>query len=519
MPRLLALIVIASASVAAARPNILLILADDLGWRDLGVTGSQSYQTPAIDALFRSGVHFETGYASCSVCSPTRASLLTGKAPDRHGITQWIGAPDGAQWNRNTPVEPPGYIHALPHDDVTLAEALSEAGYRCGFFGKWHLGGEGSLPTDHGFALNVGGHHNGSPPGGYFAPYQNPELPDGPPGEELPMRLARETAAFVEAATQEVDAPFFAMLSFHLVHGPLQTTRERWEANRIELLATLQPRRRFTFDRTLPVRQTQDNPAYAGMVEMLDDAVATTLAALDAAGVGDETIVVFTSDNGGVSCGDHRGTSNAPLRGGKGRQFEGGTRVPLAIAWAGSIAPGRVVTKPAITTDLYPTLLELCGLPLRPEQHADGVSLAGVMRGEPFSDRVLFWHYPHYSNQGAEPSSVAVHGPWKLIRYHENGREELYRLDVDPGETRDVADEHPPQLRSLAARLDERLAETKAKMPNPNPRFDAAERAAELRRRRTEGLASEERNAAAYLDPDWSPGPGWWGSEPHRRKR
>lgn len=508
-----AILVLATALQASAttKPNVVLIVVDDLGWGDLGVTGSEFYQTPNIDRLFAAGTHFTQAYASCRVCSPTRASLLTGKAPARHGITDWIGAKAGEAWPLNTPALPAEYVHALPAEDVTLPEALQAAGYRTFFAGKWHLGGEGSLPTDHGFDINLGGHHSGSPPGGYFSPYKNPYLPDGPPGEHLPLRLAKETAGFIE---ENADRPFFAMLSFYSVHGPLQTTQERWQANRAEALSNTQPAQRFLFDRTKPVRQTQDHPVYAGMVEAMDEAVGLVLEAIRRSGQRQNTIVVFTSDNGGVSSGDGFATSNLPLRGGKGRQWEGGTRVPLAIAWPGRPNTADMTTAPAISTDLYPTLLDLCGLPLAPEQHADGVSLAPALRGAALPARALFWHYPHYGNQGGEPSSVVLRNDWKLIRYHEDGREELYHLKNDPGEQNDLAAQHPKKVSLHRSLLDRWLDETNAKMATSNPRFDAAAYKRTLEKAATQETAMRERRGAAFLREDWQPDATWWGSAP-----
>lgn len=505
------------AGLSEARPNVLLIVADDLGWRDLGVTGSELHQTPHLDGLFASGIQFERSYASCRVCSPTRASLLTGKAPARHGITDWIGAAAGEAWERNTPALPAEYTLALPAEETTLAEALRAAGYRTFFAGKWHLGGEGSLPTDHGFEINLGGHHRGSPPGGYFSPYGNPYLTDGPPGEHLPMRLGAETAAFVES---ESDRPFFAMLSFYSVHGPLQTTRKRWGENRLEALAKPAPAGRFGFDRTIPVRQVQDHPVYAGMVEAMDDAVGLVLEAVAQSGKYNDTIVIFTSDNGGVSSGDGRATSNLPLRGGKGKQWEAGFRVPLGIAWPSKVETGQRTTTRAISTDLYPTILDLCGLPADPEQHPDGVSLSSVLQGGGMADRPLFWHYPHYGNQGGEPSSVVVRGDWKLIRYHEDGREELYDLANDPGEQNDLADQYvladegASQAISLARTLTAWLTQTGAKMPIANPRFDTRKASQNLLQDRCLRLPMEERLSRQLLKEDWQPNPTWWGSQP-----
>lgn len=505
-----------AATVGESRPNVVLIVADDLGWRDLAVTGSELYQTPHLDGLFASGVHFERGYASCQVCSPSRASLLTGKAPARHGVTDWIGAAVGDAWKPNTPALPAEYSLELPAEDKTLAEALQAAGYRTFFAGKWHLGDVGSLPTDHGFEINKGGHDRGGPPGGYFSPYNNPYLEDGPPGEHLPIRLANETASFIE---EPAEAPFFAMLSFYSVHGPIQSTRARWEENRLEVLAKPAPARRFGFDRTVPYRVVQDHPVYAGMVEAMDDAIGLVLESLERTGQREETIVIFTSDNGGVSSGDGRATSNLPLRGGKGKQWEAGIRVPFAIAWPGEVAPSQTTATRATGSDVYPTVLELCGLPADPQQHADGASLVPELRGEPLPERPLFWHYPHYGNQGGEPSSLVIQGDWKLIRYHEDGRDELYNLADDEGERNDLADTHGTKVAELGATLDAWLTETGARMATVNPRFDAAEATTSRRRRQTRGLGAEERAAAAFLEPDWQPNPTWWGSEPAGKPR
>ncbi len=289
-------------------PNVVLILVDDMGLHDLSIEGSTFYQSPHIDKLARGGMRFTQGYANCRVCSPSRASIQLGKFTARHGITQWIGANSGTDWKRDDSLVPADYLHELPSDDKTLAESLQEAGYRTFFAGKWHLGGGGSLPTDHGFDINVGGHDRGSPPGGFFSPYQNPELKDGPPGESLTQRLADETASFIQ---QNKNKPFFAMLSFYAVHAPVQTTRKLWSKYRDLAPALAAGQSRFKIDRTLPVRQVQDNPVYAGMVESTDTAVGTVLDTLDELELTDSTIVIFTSDNGGVSSGDAYATSQS----------------------------------------------------------------------------------------------------------------------------------------------------------------------------------------------------------------
>ncbi len=497
-------------SAADSPPNVVLILADDMGLYDLSVEGSTYYQTPHIDRLARGGMRFTQGYANCRVCSPSRASIQLGKFTARHGITNWIGAKSGRQWQREDSLLPAEYLQSLPHQDTTLAESLRDAGYRTFFAGKWHLGGEGSLPTDHGFNINVAGHHRGSPPGGYFSPYQNPNLSDGLPGESLTLRLADETASFVRA---NKDQPFFAMLSFYAVHAPVQTTRQLWSKYR-QLAPKLMPdQSRFKIDRTLPVRQVQDHPVYAGMVETTDTAVGRVLDALDETGQTDSTMVLFTSDNGGVSSGDAYATCNLPLRGGKGRQWEGGIREPFYIRYPEVTRPGTTSDVPVTGADLYPTILELCGLPAIPRQHVDGVSLVPLLTGGQIQSRPLYWHYPHYDNQGGEPSSLCRDGPWKLIHYYEDHRNELYDLSVDPGEQSDLARTHPARTARMWEQLHGWLKSVGAKFPQPDPRYDPVKTEAKFRRIQTELKDRLERQHAAMLDPNWAPNVTWWGSE------
>ena len=489
------------------RPNVLFILADDLGKRDLSVEGSTFYESPNIDRIANEGVRFTNGYATCQVCSPSRASIMTGKYPARLDITDWIGAAMGEQWKRNTPLLPAIYNHNLDHNDTTVPEAFQSAGYTTFFAGKWHLGSEGSHPDDHGFDINIGGHHKGSPPGGYFSPYTNPRMESGPLGEYLPFRLADETEKFIR---EHRDEPFLAYLSFYMVHGPLQTTEALWKKYRAKASAQPKPTERFLIDRTSPVRQVQDHPIYGGMVEAMDSAVGQVLDTLDELGLADNTIVVFTSDNGGVSAGDGKATSNLPYRGGKGRQFEGGIREPYFIKWPGSPVNGSTIDTPVTGTDFFPTLLDLVGIPLIPQQHMDGVSLMPLLAGNEIKARALFWHYPHYSNQRGDPSTVIREGDWKLIYYHEDRHIELYHLENDPGENVDLAGNYPVLEQELLQKLLAWTVEVDAKFPSENPNFSSQLFEAERRKTRLMDKPALEKQHAEVLNPNWSPPGGWW---------
>lgn len=498
------------------RPNILFILADDLGWNDLSSMGSTFYESPNIDRIAEQGMRFSQGYANCQVCSPSRASILTGKYTTRHGITDWIGAKTEEAWRehgRHNALLPPEYEHRLKPDEITFAQALRDAGYRTFFAGKWHTGGEGSHPEDYGFEINKGGWHAGSPQGGYFSPYSNPKLESGPDGESLPLRLARETSEFMESSK---DQPFLAFLSFYSVHAPLQTSQDRWEKFRKKAEAMTPPENRFEFDGSLPVRQVQDCPIYAGMIEAMDDAVGVVLEALDRLGLSDNTLVCFTSDNGGASSGDAYQTCMLPLRGGKGRQWEGGIREPLFFRWPGVVEPNTSCDVPVLGMDLYPTFLEAARVSVPDKQSIDGRSVCSLLRGEKdpvLAERDLFWHYPHYGNQGGDPSSIIRNGPWKLIHYYEDSRDELYNLETDPGETIDVNEENPEITDQLRNRLAAWLEQTNARIPIPDPEHDPEAEEARTQNLRTEFMAGLEAQHAEYLNPEWKPNDDWWGSQ------
>jgi arylsulfatase A-like enzyme len=500
----------ASAKENSPRPNFVFILVDDLGWNDLAVEGSSFYETPNIDGLARSGMRFLNGYAACQVCSPSRASIQLGKYPTRHGITDYIGAKDGKGWNRNDKVYPAEYVKELPSADTTIAEAMKAAGYRTFFAGKWHLGGEGSMPTDHGYEVNRGGNSTGTPKGGFYAPFENAQLEDGLAGESLSCRLGKETSAFIESHRDE---NFFAFLSFYAVHAPLETTQPRWKKFQTKAKLLPEPAERFSIDRTMPVRQVQDHPVYAGLVEEMDEAVGLVLDALKKNGLEENTVVIFTSDNGGVSSGDGYATSNLPLRGGKGRQWEGGLRVAYHVRAPGITKPGSTSSTPVIGIDFYPTILDLAGVSLLLEQLVDGKSIVPLLRGQSMDARPLFWHYPHYGNQGGEPSSIIHQGDWKLIHYWEDGRNELYRLSDDPSELHDLASQESKLAMNLWSELDAWLKSTNAKTPTRDPRYKP-----EMTTDKQQKVLAEkprlEKQHARVLDDDFQPDPTWWGSKP-----
>ena len=495
---------------APAKPNILFILVDDLGIKDVGVEGSKFYETPNIDSLARSGMRFTQGYAAGSVCSPSRASILLGQYPTRHGITDWIGEEAGKDFagKRKTKLLPPDYIHNLPANETTLAAALKSAGYKTFFAGKWHLGDKGAWPEDRGFDINKGGWQAGGPEGGYYAPWINPNLPSGPPGQSLTQRLADETISFIE---QNTNKPFLAYLAFYAVHGPIQTTKPLWAKYRVKAAAQPQPQERFQIDRTLPVRIVQDNPIYAGLIDEMDNAVGRVLKKMDDLGLTSNTIVVFTSDNGGVVSGDSFSSSQLPYRGGKGRQWEGGTRVPLYVRAPGVTPSGSVCGTPVSGIDFLPTLVELAGVKSAPKQTIDGMSLVPLLKGGSLPPRPLFWHYPHYGNQGGEPSSIIRSGDWKLIHYWEDGRNELYNLSTDIGEQHDLSVREVARTAKLWKELQAWLKETGAKIPEPNPGYNPAWAA----QQQQTVLAQKnrlEKQHADYLKPDWQPDPTWWKS-------
>lgn len=453
---------------AQARPNLVVILVDDMGWMDLSCQGSRYYETPNIDRLAREGMRFTQGYAACAVCSPTRFSMLTGRYPARSGVTDWIRpaskSEDGAKaagakvapteyvGTEKTPLLCPPNAFWMELDEVTIAEVLRGAGYTTCQVGKWHLGPEPWHPDKQGFDLGIGGCDYGQPPS-YFDPYKNetldgiPTLPSRKPGEHLIDREADEAVGFVRAHTK---GPFFLYWASYGVHRPLQGRKDLVEK----------------YKKKPPTHQ--DNPEYAAMVEGLDRGVGRLLDVLKAEGILDNTLIWFTSDNGGLL----GTTDNRPLRSGKGYPYEGGIREPLIVRWPGHVPAGSQCDVPACSIDVFPTLCEAAGVPVPKERPIDGVSLMPLLtRKGTVSRDTLYWHFPHYREPDGTPYGVVRCKDWKLIKWYEGPRLELYNLAEDLSEEHDCTALHPEVVRELDAKLEAWLDETHARRVKPNPAY------------------------------------------------
>jgi arylsulfatase A len=447
------------------KTNVVLILIDDLGWKDLGCYGSEYYQTPNVDRLAAEGMRFTQGYAACNVCSPTRAAIMTGKYPARLLLTQWL--PSGRWSSQRHKLREGRFISNLPLKEVTIAEAMREVGYRTAFMGKWHLGTETYYYPEHqGFDLNVAGRDYGAP-GSYFYPFKGSwQIPTtgktlhketplaGKKGDYLVDRLAEEAEKFIR---NSADKPFFLMLSHYAVHTPLQGKPEK--ISRYQQVAT---------------KKQQGKPAYAAMVESVDDSVGRVMKTLRELKLDKRTLVIFTSDNGGFA----GATKNSPLRANKGSNYEGGLRVPVIIKWPGHTKPGSVSHTPVISTDFYPTILAATNHKLRPHQHVDGKNLAPVLTGSGGLQRdAIYWHYPHYNQHPQSfPSGVIRAGDWKLLEAFETGKLSLFNLADDPGETTDLADKETAKAAQLHAKLKTWRAEVGADPMRANPQYERARR-------------------------------------------
>jgi len=455
-----------AARTSGTSPNFIVILVDDLGWTDIGCFGSRYYETPHIDRLASAGMRFTEAYAACAVCSPTRAAVLTGRYPARIGVTDWIRARFQAR-----EVPPPaknlsGYVGGqdrkllcprnpswMELDEVTIAEVLKRAGYTSCHVGKWHLGLDPWYPPQQGFDRNIGGCDFGHPPS-YFDPYYNehqgriPTLAPRREGEYLTDREADEAVGFIR---DNRDRPFLLYMAHYAVHTPIQGKQG--------LIAKYKAK----------TPTNHKNPAYAAMVHSVDEAVGRIMATLDELGLTDNTMVIFTSDNGGLS----GVTDNTPLRAGKGYPYEGGIRVPLIVRWPGVVTPASECNEPVASIDYFPTILAAAGVKLPPDRVIDGDNLVPLLgQAGSLKRDAIFWHYPHYwSGRRVQPYSIIRARNWKLIRHYEGGRSELFNLKEDLGEQNDLSERMPEKVRELDARLTAWLKATGAKLPKLNPDY------------------------------------------------
>ena len=465
-------------SAESRKPNVVFFLVDDMGYMDIGANNSKSfYETPHIARLAQSGMRFTNGYAANPVCSPTRFSIMTGKYPSRVDATNFFSG------RRSGKFLPAPLYDRMDLNETTLAEAFKDGGYRTFFAGKWHLGpNESFWPEKQGFDINKGGWRVGGPfkAGKFFSPYANPRLKDGPKGEHLTVRLGNETIKFIETNR---DNPFLAYLSFYSVHTPLMAPPKIVEKYKTKIKQLgLDEQTEFALEEQVhpggkerKVRILQKHATYAAMIESVDNQVGKVINKLKELNIDQNTIVCFTSDNGGLSTSEGSPTSNTPLRGGKGWLYEGGIREPFLISWPGVIKPNALSDTPVISTDFYPTLLDLAELPAKPKQHLDGLSLAPILKNTGTVKREnLFWHYPHYSNQGGFPGGVIRSGKWKLIERFEDGRTHLFNLDTDIGERSDLVQKYPKIVKQMKLdlhgwykKVDAKFLLAKPKGPQP----------------------------------------------------
>ena len=446
------------------KPNVIFILVDDLGWNDLGYTGSAFYESPNIDKLSKDSFEFKTAYAASSVCSPTRASIMTGKHPARVNITDWIPGLDP----KNKPLLGPKDLHQLPLNETTIAEKLKESGYKTFYAGKWHLGSQGYYPEENGFDINIGGFEKGSPMGGYYSPYKNPKLSDGPEGEYLTDRLTNESISFIE--NHNKNQPFVLFLSFYNVHTPIQPNLKHVNYFKKKLDSMDDNKARVREEGEAISLLNQVNHNYASMVYAMDENVGRLINSLKENNLYNDALIIFTSDNGGLSTlGRVAPTSVFPLRAGKGWLYEGGIRIPQLIKTPGN-SKNVKIEDVTVSYDLFPTILDYAGL--NSEIEIDGKSLMPILKGESKIDREdVFWHFPHYHGSLWKPGSAIRHGDWKLVQHFESNTVELYDLKNDIGEMDDLSLNFPEKTQDLLNRLNNLRQETNANTVSINKNY------------------------------------------------
>lgn len=503
---------VSGTAVEREKMNVVFFLVDDLGWSDIGINGSTFYETPNIDRFAKQNVNFTNAYAACHVCSPTRASIMTGKYPAKINMTDWLPGRKNFPFQKlkNAVIN-----QHLPYEEVTLPEALKANGYQTAIVGKWHLGEDSSSTAKQGFDFQIPKWNKGWPKEGYFSPYGMQGLEGGPDGEYLTDRITDEALKYIE---QSKNAQFFLYLSHFGVHDPIQGRPDlvkkyenklktiRYEGNPYILEGnpdSVDPLSRNNLNnllegkpysgygnlpnRTVKIKQFQDNVQFAAMVESIDESLGRVLAKLEELGIDDNTIVIFVSDNGGMSAmnmGNPKrkiteaqvpksfSTSNLPLRAGKGWMYEGGIREPLIMKWPKGAKQGIVCDAPVISIDFYPTIMDMLGLKVPVEQDVDGVSIAPLLKGKKIKERALYWHFPHYSNHGQQsPGGAVRYGDYKLLEYFENNTVQLFNLKKDAGEQHDLSKLEPAKVKELRKMLHDWRKSVSAQMMLPNPDY------------------------------------------------
>ena len=441
-------ILIFSCSNENEKPNLLFILVDDLGWTDVSYNKSDYYETIHIDNLSETSMLFNNAYAASSVCSPTRASIMTGKHPARVNITDWIPGLDP----KNKPLLGPVDRNELPLEETTIAEVLRDNNYSTFYSGKWHLGSEGHYPEDQGFDVNIGGFEKGSPMGGYYSPYKNPRLSDGPEGEYLTDRLTLETIELIR--NRDTKKPFAAFLSFYNVHTPIQENKEfiDYYVEKLKSYENTSPETVKEGDAITLLNQR--NAKYASMVHATDYNVGRIINFLKENNLYENTLIVFTSDNGGLSTLRRVApTSVYPLRAGKGWLYEGGIRIPQLIKLPKQINK-EIISEPVVSYDLFPTIVNVLNLN-HSVSDIDGVDLTNLFVKKEIERDFIFWHFPHYHGSLWKPGSALRNNDWKLVELHEENKVELYNLKDDISETVDVSNRFPEITSRLVNKLNE----------------------------------------------------------------
>ena len=441
-------ILIFSCSNENEKPNLLFILVDDLGWTDVSYNKSDYYETIHIDNLSETSMLFDNAYAASSVCSPTRASIMTGKHPARVNITDWIPGLDP----KNKPLLGPVDRNELPLEETTIAEVLRDNNYSTFYSGKWHLGSEGHYPEDQGFDVNIGGFEKGSPMGGYYSPYKNPRLSDGPEGEYLTDRLTLETIDLIK--NRDTKKPFAAFLSFYNVHTPIQENKEfiDYYVEKLKSYENTSPETIKEGDAITLLNQR--NAKYASMVHATDYNVGRIINFLKDNNLYENTLIVFTSDNGGLSTQRRVApTSVFPLRAGKGWLYEGGIRIPQLIKLPKQINK-EIISEPVVSYDLFPTIANVLNLN-HSVSDIDGVDLTNLFVKKDIERDFIFWHFPHYHGSMWKPGSALRNNDWKLVELHEENKVELYNLKDDISETVDVSNIFPEITSRLVNKLNE----------------------------------------------------------------